>query len=93
MAHFKRNWRTAVGGLTLALVLGAYGFLVPIWHRQTMQAAAGQRARDTQCARDPISVKLLTAAAKYPSITHITASDLTKYKRAAPKGCARPKHP
>lgn len=83
--------------VVIALVVGevvAFAVLVPLASKVSMQASQGQKARATQCLRDPVSQKIASAAfavrRALPPASRITPEELAHFKATAPKGCPKP---
>jgi hypothetical protein len=78
------------GRIILFLVLGTcvcFGGLVYLQVRVQAGAREGQKARVTQCEREPVIDKLVVAGARY---RFLTPGDVARFKRTAPKGCPTP---
>lgn len=71
-------WAMIVCAIGACLNFVGLGFAM---HRIGAQASAGQRARATQCAREPIIRKLVVAGERYRLLDH---ADVATYRRTAP---------
>jgi hypothetical protein len=68
-------------GLLAVGIAVNFALLIPTLHKQASQAQEGKKARLTQCAREPILRKLVSAGAHYHLIN---AKDLRTFERTAP---------
>lgn len=96
MTDFLRKY--GLLGLVTALLIGeiiGFTILVPLAGEVADQAKAGNSAKMTQCARNPVSQKLALAAYavrhNLPERSRITAAELEAFKKTSPKNCPKRK--
>lgn len=69
-----------LGVLAVGIAIN-FALLIPTLRKQSLQAADGQKARVTQCAREPVIRKLVLAGQHYHLLT---AADVADFRRTAP---------
>ena len=77
----------------VAAQIVAFMVLIPLASQVSAQSEAGQQAKRTQCARDPVSQKLALAAyavrRALPAESRITPEELARFKKTRPKNCPK----